>query len=104
MKYSIDIDGVITDKLSWSFVDSYERMYKMLMNIKPNKRGIKAVNKLYNKGHIIILHTSRLWHDFKATTEWLKKHKVKYHTLVMGKPTADYYIDDKNLSMEEFLK
>ena len=27
-----------------------------------------------------------------------KKVKVKYHKIYFGKPSADYYIDDKNLN------
>lgn len=104
MKIVIDIDGVISKKSKWSIRDSYLRLRKMLLNIKPNKPAIKKVNELFNKGHTIILNTSRLWHDYESTVKWLKKHKVKYHTLIMAKPLGDAYIDDKNLSLEEFYK
>ena len=102
MKFCIDLDGVISKKLKWSIGDSYLRLKEMLLAIEPNLEAIEKVNKLYDDGHIILIHTARLWHDFEATTEWLKKHKVKYHTLIMAKPLADYYIDDRNLSLEDF--
>ncbi len=101
--YIIDIDGVISKKLSWSIEDSYLRMREMLMDIKPDKKVIKRVNFLYENGHTIILHTSRLWRDYDATVEWLDIHGVKYHTLIMAKPLGDVYVDDKNKSVEEFL-
>lgn len=104
MRYSIDIDGVITNKISWSFEDSFHRYREMLLKLEPCEEGIKAVNKLFDAGHIIILNTSRLWRDFDATVQWLKEHGVKYHTLIMAKPLADFYVDDKNITMEEFLK
>ena len=65
---------------------------------------IEKVNVLYDAGHTIILHTSRLWSDFTPTTQWLEKHGIRYHTLVMAKPLAHYYIDDKNMSIDEFLQ
>ena len=104
MRYSIDIDGVISKKLIWTPRDSYLRLRKMLLYIKTNKEVIKRINKLYREGHVIILNTSRIWNDYDVTIEWLKKHKVKYHQLIMAKPLCDVYVDDKNISVEEFLK
>ncbi len=103
MKLSIDIDGVISKKVSWNYADSYMRNEKMLMAIKPNKKVITKINSLYRQGVIIILNTSRIWKDYRITVKWLRKYGVLYHTLIMAKPLADYYIDDKNLNMEEFM-
>jgi len=103
-KYVIDIDGVIADKKEWSYQDSRKRYRSMIMNIKPILETIKKINELYDKKNIIILHTSRLWLDYEVTVKWLKKHGVKYHTLVMAKPLGDVYVDDKNMLVEEFLK
>jgi len=103
-KYVIDIDGVIADKKNWSFQDSRKRYRKMIMDIKPILKVIKKINELYDKKNIIILHTSRLWLDYEVTVKWLKKHGVKYNTLVMAKPLGNFYVDDNNMSVEEFLK
>ena len=35
--------------------------------------------------------------------KWLYFNDVKYHELIMGKPAGDYYIDDKNLSIDQFV-
>ena len=40
----------------------------------------------------------------ETTSDWLKNNGVKYHRLMFGKPNGDYYIDDKNLSIKEFLE
>ena len=104
MRYIIDIDGVISDKTEWSYQDSRKRYRKMIMAIKPIPETIKKINELYDKKKTIILHTSRLWLDYEVTVKWLKKHGVKYHILVMAKPIGNYYVDDHNLSVEEFLK
>ena len=37
------------------------------------------------------------------TEKWLLKNNVKYHSLMFGKPNADYYVDDKNISIDEFV-
>jgi len=102
MKYIIDIDGVICRKLKWTIGDSYLRAKKMFKSIKPNKKVIKKINELF-EDHVIILHTSRLWHDYDVTVAWLDVHGVKYDQLIMAKPLGDVYVDDKNKSVEEFL-
>ena len=35
-----------------------------------------------------------------------EKHNVKYHQLIMGKPWGEnvFYVDDKNLTISEFLE
>ena len=37
------------------------------------------------------------------TINWLKKHDVKYSEIVFGKPYADFYVDDKSMSLENFI-
>lgn len=103
MKYIIDIDGVISKKLKWSVGDSYIRAKETFSSIESNVEVINKINDLHDKGHTIILHTSRIWHDYDVTSEWLDKNGVKYNTLVMAKPLGDYYIDDKNMSIKDFL-
>ena len=92
MRYVIDIDGVIC-KISTPFSEC-----------KPKWNIIRKINQLYKEGHRIILFTSRRHSDRKVTMKWLRKYIVKYHKLIMGKPLATYYVDDKNLSIRGFLK
>lgn len=103
MRFIIDIDGVISKKLKWSIGDSYLRLRKMFLKIKPNNVVIERIRELYLEGHTIILYTARLWHDYDVTVKWLNKHDVHYDQLIMAKPLGDYYIDDHNLSIKEFL-
>lgn len=83
-------------------------------NSKPNIDVIKKINELYNKGWKIIICTARgakscatlLMREEKyrkITEDWLNKNNVKYTEVIFGKPNADYYVDDKNLNIEEFL-
>ena len=76
---------------------------------KPKKTVIVKVNQLYNKGYRIILFTSRFMGrtnnnkkkaykmGFDLTKNQLKKWKVKYHKLIMGKPSYDIIIDDLSI-------
>lgn len=97
-RFVIDIDGVIAKF-------RYDLDYKCA---EPDLEVIKLVNYLYLKGNNIILFTARGyksgidWSD--VTKEQLKKWNVHYHELLFGKPNSDYYIDDKNLSIETIRK
>jgi len=39
---------------------------------------------------------------FELTEKQLKDWGCKYHELIMGKPHADYFIDDKGINSDEF--
>lgn len=69
-----------------------------------NKELVAAVNYLFEMGSTIIMYTARHWNHFMVTKEQLQEIGIKYHSLVMGKPVADFYIDDRATKPEEFLK
>jgi glycerol-3-phosphate cytidylyltransferase len=100
----VDIDDTICTTIDRDFENSI-----------PNIPVINKINELYDKGMEIILYTARGGKSCQTleekivkygtlTTEWLKKNGVKYNQLLFGKLNADYYVDDKNLSIDEFLK
>jgi len=102
--YVIDLDDTICFTENRDFIHS-----------KPYKAVIRKINKLYDEGWYIIIYTARGARSCKTleerekkyreiTENWLGNNGVKYHELVFGKMNADYYVDDKNLSIEEFLK
>lgn len=78
-------------------------------NAKPNKTGIKKINKLFEKGYVIKLYTARFMgrnsdniskakkQGYKMTENQLKIWKIKYHKLVFGKTSFDLFIDDKSI-------
>lgn len=99
----IDID----DTISFTYNRDFD-------NSIPNQPVIDRINELYDEGWKIILCTARGGKSCNTleeketkyrniTEEWLKKHNVKYHTLMFGKPNADYYVDDKNMSINDFV-
>jgi hypothetical protein len=93
--FVVDIDGVIA---SLSANNDYALATPLL-------HTIKMVNSLYERGHRIILFTAR---GYVTGIDWseitagqMKEWGVKYHELRFGKPAADYYIDDRLISIGE---
>ena len=70
---------------------------------QPIQKMIDYVNNiLYKKNHCFInIFTARKEFLRHATEYWLKKHEVKYHTLVMGKLWSENYIDDRNVLLKD---
>ena len=105
-KIVVDLDNTITiEDPSVSYEDK-----------APNKKVIKALNKL-NKDDILIF-TARNMRSFNGDLEkinnitkpiaqkWLKENNVEYDEIIMGKPWCGhdgFYVDDKNLSIDEFI-
>jgi hypothetical protein len=82
--YLIDIDGTITDDVP---NEEPERMVSCL----PFVDAVDTINKWYNEGHMITFFTSRTEEHRKITEEWLIKHKINYHYLLMNKPRGGNY-------------
>ena len=105
MHYVFDIDGTICTMANSK--STYEEA-------KPIVERIKTINELFNTGNIIIFHTARGMRTFKndgkkahdkyysLTHSQLSDWGVKFHKLIMGKPSGDLYVDDKGVKDEEF--
>ena len=95
--YIIDIDGVICEDIP---NEEPERM----VTAKPIPGSKEQINKWYEEGHIITLFTSRTEEHREITEEWLRRHGVKYHNIIFGKPRGGnyYYIDDKEIKAFRF--
>ena len=112
-RYCVDIDGTICTPGTCKSCQ-YE-------GATPNKDRIEKINKLYDEGHYIIYMTARAMgrnKDLPNAEATIKAEEVlkpltklqldiwgcKYHELIMGKPHADYFIDDKAVNDEDFFK
>jgi len=103
MKYVFDIDGTICTNTNGKYCDA-----------KPYIERIDKINKLFDQGNVVVFHTARGMGSsnnniFEAYNKWytltesqLKSWNVKYHMLVMGKPSGDFYVDDKGINDEKF--
>ena len=104
MTYVFDLDGTLCTHVE-------DGDYR---KATPIKKRIKKVNKLSKEGHSIVIYTARgmgrfegnIWkcHNefFFFTQKQLKGWGVLYHKLVLGKPSGDFYIDDKGINDETF--
>ena len=102
-RYCFDIDGTICNN-TWGKYDE----------ALPFLDRIESINKLYIQGNHVTYFTARgmgtckgdllkaheMWYNF--TLDQLKKWGCKFHELRLGKPEADYYIDDKGISDGNF--
>jgi uncharacterized HAD superfamily protein len=94
--YCFDIDGTICSNTDGDYASA-----------KPFKSRILHVNALYDAAHTISFFTARgstTGIDWRALTEeQLAEWGVRYHTLIMGKPHADLFIDDKAIRADDYL-
>tara|TARA_Y100000389_G_scaffold147641_1_gene146571 strand:- start:42147 stop:42524 length:378 start_codon:yes stop_codon:yes gene_type:complete len=80
---------------------------------KPIKKRINQINKLYENGHYIKIFTARYMGRNKENSNLVKKNfykktykqllslNLKFHELIMGKPTYDIHVDDKSYNAKE---
>ena len=101
MRYCFDIDGVIADSQGTDYHGA-----------RPMTATIQRINRLYDEGHTIVLHTARgmgtldgdlervhaTWYDF--TVDQMKGWGLRFHELFLGKPYADVYVDDKGVGFD----
>ena len=109
MRYCVDIDGTIcTPTIGMDYHKA-----------EPWQDRIKVLNKLYDEGNHIIYFTARAMGRFSGHSHYIASQKakevlfdltkqqlndwgVKYHELIMGKPHADLFIDDKGINCDDF--
>lgn len=103
MIYVFDIDGTICDSVN----SDYE-------NASPLQKRIDIVNQLYDEGNLIIFQTARgmgrsgnsaaYAHQafYELTKQQLDSWGVKHHSLFLGKPAGDVYVDDKGIRDGDF--
>lgn len=82
----------------------------------PISEMIESIRKAKAKGFRIVLFTARRMATHNGdinkviadvgdlTKNWLAEHNVPYDELIFGKPNAVYYVDDKALRPDEFVK
>lgn len=90
-----DVDGILCSLTG----GQYDRAV-------PDPEAVQLVNGLYDEGFHIIIHTARFMgrnnqnaseahrQGYELTRRQLQQWGVKYHDLIMGKPSFDLLIDD----------
>ena len=82
--YLIDIDGTITEDVP---NEEPERM----VTCEPFPDALETMNRWYEEGHILTFFTSRTEEHREVTEQWFKKHGIRYHGLLKGKPRGGNY-------------
>jgi hypothetical protein len=95
--YCIDIDGTLCTNTEGSYEEA-----------QPFPDRIAQVNRLYEEGHIITLFTARgstTGIDWRVLTEeQMSVWGVRYHELILGKPFAHVYVDDRGVHADTFFE
>ena len=103
MKYVFDIDGTICNNTYGKYEEA-----------KPYADRITRINSLFDRGNKIVFFTARgmgstgddrtlaIEKYYEFTFNQLVSWGVNFHELILGKPSADMYIDDKGIHDEQF--
>jgi len=92
MRLIIDLDGTIC---------SEEKTYsRSLAKLKPN--ALSTIKALKKQNYTIIIYSARSWSEYEMTYDWLKKNKIPFDQLVLGKPIGDYWIDDRAIKFKNW--
>ena len=81
----IDLDGVIS---------SEERTFERSL-ARPLPGAVDAMRRLRAKGHRLVVYSGRSWAELAMTEDWLRRYKVPYDSILLGKPVADMWVDDR---------
>jgi len=104
--YCFDLDKTIC----------FQKVDKDYYNSYPDMEMVRKINILYEQGHEIIIFTARGMSKFNSdidrilnaydeiTRKQIKSWGLKFHRLIFGKPSYDFIIDDKAISIEDFKK
>jgi glycerol-3-phosphate cytidylyltransferase len=104
MRYCFDIDGTLCH------TPNNEQGKPDYSNAQPFPFMVEQVNRLYDEGNYIVMQTARgkgsgIDHT-ELTKRQLDEWGYKYHELfpMFCKPTADIFIDDKGINVEDWKK
>jgi len=95
--YCFDIDGTIC-----------QNTYGDYDLAKPIHERIDFINSLFEAGNEIVMFTARGsttgidWYEF--TEKQLKDWGLKFNKLLLGKPFADIFVDDKGIEADDFFR
>jgi carbamoyl-phosphate synthase large subunit len=91
MLIAVDIDGTLATETHGDY-----------SSCRPFTRRINRIKRLYRAGHTIWIFTARGGGHRSLTEAQLKVWGVPYHRLIMDKPKADKFVDDKGINADDF--
>ena len=94
--YCFDLDGTILDT-KFDVEKGYIVRYGKI-------EMIDLIRKLKNDNNTIIIQTGRSWKWFNQTKQQLDDYGIVYDSIICGNVVADYYINDKAIQPDTFIK
>lgn len=88
----VDLDGVLCTEEAF-----FDRPLA-----EPIAGAREALQKLRAAGYVVVVYTARGWNEKRPTERWLAEHGFEYDGLHMGKPVADYWIDDRAIRFTDW--
>jgi uncharacterized HAD superfamily protein len=64
----------------------------------------EALERMRREGHTIVIWTARGWEQYRISKDWLDRHCFPYDQIIMGKPIASIFIDDRARHFEGWEK
>lgn len=112
----IDLDQTICFADNEAESQSEDKNVKYV-NARPDLDVIDRLREYHRDGFRITIHTSRNMRTYNGDveairanslpliTDWLERHDVPYHEIVVGKPWCGFegfYVDDRSIRPSEF--
>lgn len=95
LTYCFDIDGTICTNTEGRYEEA-----------QPFAERIAGVNRLFDSGNRIVYFTARgstTGIDWRELTEsQLSAWGARYHQLILGKPYAHFFVDDRAIHSDDF--
>ena len=92
--FCFDLDGTLCTQVRGDYLLA-----------EPYPDRIEAVNSLFTSGHVVKIFTAR---GSQSGTDWAQQTQAQlsswgllFHELILGKPHADVYVDDKSRHPEQ---
>ncbi len=88
----VDLDGVLCT----------EELFLERPLAQPIAGAREGLQKLRAAGFVVVIYTARGWGELRTTAKWLADHGFEYDGLQMGKPVADFWIDDRAIPFTDW--
>jgi hydroxymethylpyrimidine pyrophosphatase-like HAD family hydrolase len=90
LRLGIDLDGTLAESI-WPQPGIGKPIWKV----------VKWARKMAADGYKIIIFTARADAEFKDIAKWCRTYGVPFVWIYTGKPLMKYYLDDKNIKLED---
>lgn len=91
-RIGLDLDGTLAESI-WPELGIGEPIWST----------VNWVRKKASEGYKIVIFTSRADGEYKDIAKWCRHYGVPFEWIYTGKPLLKYYVDDRNLKLEDLI-